>query len=175
MPVDYAQEHHNLRAPKKLKTGQQYRRIFVDSLGWLEGVDRDLDEPPHAKEILAATLESADLVVVPLIPESMAFRPTKRTIEEVIQPMGLPFIVVINNWDPGDGTGDLTDTRAWAERQGWPVASTVIRRYKHHTTPQLRRSGECARTIPATATATATASRSRRTPTLPNLASSPLG
>jgi chromosome partitioning protein len=140
MPVDYAQEHQNPRALKKLKTARQYRRIFVDSPGWLEGAERDPAEPADEKEILAATLESADLVIVPLIPEAMAFRPTKRTIDEVIKPMGLPFVIVINNWDPRDGAGDLTDTREWAERHGWPVASTVIRRYKLHTTaPEIGR------------------------------------
>jgi len=134
MPMDYAQEHESPRVLAKLKSARQYRRIFVDSPGWLEGVDGDPLKPPAEKQILAATLESADLVVVPIVPEDLAFRPTKRTIDQVIKPLGIPFIVVINNWDPRDGTGDLNDTRERAEKQGWPLATTVIRRYKLHTT-----------------------------------------
>jgi chromosome partitioning protein len=72
--------------------------------------------------------------VIPIVPEDLAFRPTKRTIDEVIKPRGIPYIVVINNWDPRDGTGDLEDTKARIRRQGWPLAETVIRRYKLHTT-----------------------------------------
>ena len=134
MPMDYAQEHESPRVLAKLKSARQYRRIFVDSPGWLEGTDDDPLTPPPEKQILAATLESADLVVVPLVPEDLAFRPTKRTIDQVVKPLGIPFVVVINNWDPRDGVGDLNDTRERAERQGWPVATTVIRRYKLHTT-----------------------------------------
>lgn len=137
MPLDYAQEHQDPRVLEKLKTARQYRRIFVDSPGWLEG---DAGSDVREREILSATLESADLVVVPIIPETMAFRPTQRTIEDVIMPLGLQFVVVINNWDPRDGTGDLEDTREWAEKQGWPVATTVIRRYKIHTSsPEIGR------------------------------------
>lgn len=132
MPLDYAQEHENPRVLQKLKTARQYRRIFVDSPGWIESGSHNDDE--HRKrEILTATLESADLVIVPLIPEAMAFEPTAYTIEQVIEPLGVPFIVVINNWDPRDGSGDLDDTRDWVERHRWPVANTVIRRYKLHT------------------------------------------
>lgn len=138
MPLDYAQEHANPRVLAKLKKARQYRRIFVDSPGWLEGADEELEarqrgvESPN-KQILLATLESADFVIVPMEPEDLAFLPTRRTIEQVIQPLGLPFVVVINNWDPRDGEGDMKDTRERCERRGWPVAKTVIRRYKLHT------------------------------------------
>ncbi|WP_223840510.1 P-loop NTPase family protein [Saccharopolyspora pogona] len=141
LPLDYAQEHKNPRVLAKLKQARQYRRIFVDSPGWLEGADDELaalrrGEAPEqpGKQILLATLESADFVVVPMEPEDLAFPPTQRTIEEVIQPLGIRFVVVINNWDPRDGDGDLVDTRKRCERRGWPVARTVIRRYKLHTT-----------------------------------------
>src|SRR5439155_25948504 len=102
----------------KLKRARQYRRIFVDSPGWLPD---DIDpEMKKGEQILRATLESADMAVVPLEPEDLAFKPTKRTIDTIIRPLGIPFRVFINNWDPRDGTGDLDDTRRRAERQGWP-------------------------------------------------------
>jgi chromosome partitioning protein len=56
------------------------------------------------------------------------------TVEHVLKPMGVPFVVVINNWDPRDGTGDMEDTKDWVRKHSYPLAETVIRRYKLHTT-----------------------------------------
>lgn len=134
LPMDYAQEDRNPRVLAKLKSAKRYRRIIVDSPGWLPSEHVTPANEPSEKVILRATLESADLAILPLEPEDLAFRPTKRTIDEVLKPMGTPFVVVINNWDPRDGTGDLDDTRKRVERQHWPLATTVIRRYKLHTT-----------------------------------------
>lgn len=134
LPMDYAQEDENPRILAKLKTAKRYRRIFVDSPGWLPNERSSVANDPQEKVILRATLESADLAILPLEPEDLAFKPTKRTIEEVLIPMGIPFIVVINNWDPRDGVGDLEDTRERVLKHGWPLATTVIRRYKLHTT-----------------------------------------
>lgn len=53
--------------------------------------------------------------------------------DQVIEPTGLPFQVVINNWDPRDGATDLDDTKAYIDAQGWPHTKTVVRRYKVHT------------------------------------------
>lgn len=147
MPIDYAQEHSNPRVLAKLKTARQYSTIFVDTPGWYEPGDeagvvdgarhRRVAEPgddgPAEKQILLATLEETDLVVVPLPPEDMAFKPTKQTIDEILVPLGKKFVVVINNWDPRDGAGDLEDTRRRVQKQGWQLANTVIRRYKLHT------------------------------------------
>jgi chromosome partitioning protein len=66
-------------------------------------------------------------------PEGLAFDPTARTIQKVIEPAGLPYQVVINNWDPRDGKADLEETRDYINAQGWPSTNTVIRRYKVHT------------------------------------------
>jgi chromosome partitioning protein len=99
-----------------------YLHIFVDTPGNIE----------HTA-ILAACLEVADDVVVPLPPESLAFDSTARTIEKRIKPAGLPYKVVINNWDPRDGVVDLEETREYVTAKGWPLARTVIRRYKLHS------------------------------------------
>lgn len=142
MLIDYTQEHHNPRVLARLKTARQYRTIFIDTPGWYQSGDSNADGldqrgadngEPQEKQILLASLEETDLVCVPLPPEDMAFKPTKQTIEEILVPLGKKFVVVINNWDPRDGTGDLNDTRRRVERQGWPLANTVIRRYKLHT------------------------------------------
>ncbi|MGY0065145.1 ParA family protein (plasmid) [Streptomyces sp. LZ34] len=99
-----------------------YRYVLIDTPGSIE--DEDL---------LAASLDVADEVLVPMPPEPLAFDPTARTISKVIQPRGLPYRVVINAWDPRDGKADLDDTRAYINAQGWPVTRSVVRRYKLHT------------------------------------------
>ena len=98
------------------------RHVFIDSPGSLQ------DEA-----LLLEALKHADDVIVPLPPEALAFDPTARTIDKVIRPTGLPFKVVINNWDPRDGRADRDDTIDYVDAQGWPRARTVIRRYKVHT------------------------------------------
>lgn len=96
--------------------------VFIDTPGSLQ------DE-----NLLREALKYAHDVIVPLPPEGLAFDPTARTIEKVIKPTGLPFRVVINNWDPRDGKVDLHETQEYIDGQGWPRAATVIRRYKVHT------------------------------------------
>lgn len=136
MPIDYTQEDENPQVLSRLKKLQQYRKILVDSPGWLEKHDAPIlsDEPPKKEEnILRATLEATDFVIVPLELESLAFTPTKRTIERILKPMGVPFLVVLNNWETRDGLGNRDDTRRRAEKQGWPVANTVVRRFGLHS------------------------------------------
>ncbi|WP_328743557.1 ParA family protein (plasmid) [Streptomyces caniferus] len=98
------------------------QHVFIDTPGSLQ------DE-----NLLLEALKYAHDVIVPIPPEGLAFDPTARTIRKVIEPSGLPFKVVINNWDPRDGTADLEDTKAYVDAEGWPRANNVIRRYKIHT------------------------------------------
>ena len=101
---------------------ERYRHIFIDTPGTLQD-----------QEILEKALDIADDVVVPMITEPLCFNPTARTIKNVIEPFGKPYRVVINQWDPRDGTADLDDTKAYIDRKGWPVTRTVVRRYKIHS------------------------------------------
>jgi chromosome partitioning protein len=71
-------------------------------------------------------------VLVPILPEPLAYDPTARTIEQVISPRELPFRVVVNGWDPRDGLPDLQQTAEYIRRKGWPMCNTVVRRYKIH-------------------------------------------
>lgn len=114
----------NLAAVAQDVLGDSDKRlhIFIDTPGSLEN-----------EHILAAALDVADDVLVPMPPEPLAFDPTARTIERVIIPRGLPYAVVVNSWDPRDGRADLDDTIAYIDAKGWPRANTVIRRYKIHT------------------------------------------
>lgn len=99
-----------------------YKHVFVDTPGSLE------DE-----HTLAACLDVATDVVVPIPPEPLAFDATARTITRTIQPRGLTFHAVVNAWDPRDGRADLEETQTYVDAQGWPRARSIIRRYKIHT------------------------------------------
>ncbi|NUH42911.1 ParA family protein [Streptomyces samsunensis] len=98
------------------------KHVFIDTPGSLQ------DE-----NLLLEALKYAHDVLVPMPPEGLAFDPTARTVQKVIEPTGLPFRVVINNWDPRDGAADLTESQQYVDAQGWPRTQTVIRRYKVHT------------------------------------------
>jgi len=47
-------------------------------------------------------------------------------------PSGVPWRVLINNWDPRDGDVDLNQTREYLAAKQFPTFHTVIRHYKLH-------------------------------------------
>jgi chromosome partitioning protein len=120
LPFDFAQidDPRDLRRLRHLGK----RHVIVDTPGSLE------DE-----RILQAALDECDDVLVPMLPEPLAYDPTARTIDAVIMPRGIPFHVVVNGWDPRDGVPDLQQTAQYISKKGWPMCNTVIRRYKIHT------------------------------------------
>ncbi|MEQ3552612.1 ParA family protein [Pseudonocardia nematodicida] len=122
LPFDFEQCHDNPTLLSKLREIKQYSHIFVDTPGSLE------DE-----SILQTVLTQADDVIVPLEPEPMSFSPATRSIQRVIEPSGVPWRVLLNNWDPRDGSGDLDQTRQFVAARRWPTFNTVIRHYKLHT------------------------------------------
>lgn len=122
LPFDFEQCHDNPKLLGKLREIKQYSHIFVDTPGSLEN-----------ESILQTVLTQADDVIVPLEPEPLSFNPATRSIERVIQPAGVPWRVLLNNWDPRDGTADLEQTREYIAAKRWPAFNTVIRHYKLHT------------------------------------------
>lgn len=113
-----------------------YSHVFVDTPGWAE-IDPSTGQNPLGDDkygtILRALLEQADDVIVPIMTEPDSYEPTWQTIEWVLKPLGVPFQVVINNWPPAEGQAYVDGTRGYCESHGWPVARTVIRRYRVHT------------------------------------------
>jgi chromosome partitioning protein len=119
LPFDFAQ----VQDPRELKTLRSLGKahIFVDTPGSLG------DE-----NILQAALAECDDVLVPIVPEALAFEPTARTIERVIAPKMIPFRVLVNAWDPRDGQADLRETAEYIALKHWPMCNTVVRKYKVH-------------------------------------------
>lgn len=117
---------------RKLDRLPGIKHVFVDTPGWI-GEDPGSGENGGIGEVIDAVLSVTTTAIVPLPPEPLAFDPTARTIGKVLEPRGVPFIVVINDWDPRDGKADLYETQEFCRRSGWPMANTVIRRYKVHT------------------------------------------
>jgi chromosome partitioning protein len=136
LPFHIAQAHDDLAGLRKLKNLPGIEHIYVDTPGWIDldaddGTTDALGKGPAA-DVLRAVLDMADHVIVPIETEPLSFDPTARTIKTVLEPRGLRYLVVINNWDPRDGPQDLNQTKDFVRANGWPLANTVIRHYKLH-------------------------------------------
>ncbi|WP_415678915.1 ParA family protein [Tsukamurella hominis] len=116
---------------RKLRDMEQFDRIFIDSPGWI-GAKPGSEPSDAAGQAIEEALAITDLAIVPITTEPLSFDPTARTIEQVLEPRGIPYRVVINNWDPRDGRGDLDRTIEFIDAHGWSRANTVIRHYKVH-------------------------------------------
>lgn len=134
--VNASQNIDQLRRLRRAKASH----IFVDTPGFMPLKEEDDDDESidplgdgTTGDALRAILDVADDVIVPLEAEGAAFRPTKVTIERVLIPRQLPYGVVVNNWDPRDGTADRDRTISMAKRRGWDLFNTTIRHYKQHT------------------------------------------
>ena len=136
LPFHIVQAHDDLAGLAQLKQLPGIQHVYVDTPGW---IDIEAGSKTHdplgrgpAADALRTVLDVADKVIVPIEVEPLAFDPTARTINKVIKPRGLPYVVVINNWDPRDGHYDLDQTREFIKLNQWPMANTVIRHYKLH-------------------------------------------
>ncbi|WP_183520042.1 ParA family protein [Mycolicibacterium sp. BK634] len=136
LPFHVVQAHDDLEGLAGIKHLPGIKHVYIDTPGWIDlSAGEDGDDPlgrgPSA-DALRAVLDVADQIIVPIETEPLSFDPTARTINKVIRPRGIPYLVVINNWDPRDGQGDLRETQAFVKANGWPLAKTVIRHYKLH-------------------------------------------
>jgi chromosome partitioning protein len=137
LPFHIAQAHDDLEGLRKIKNLPGIEHVYVDTPGWIDLGHDDGGSDPLGKgpaaDVLRTVLDMADQVIVPIETEPLSFDPTARTIKTVIEPRGLPYLVVINNWDPRDKDADLNQTKDFIRANGWPLANTVIRHYKLHT------------------------------------------
>lgn len=134
LPFHIIQAHDDIDGLRNMRAIPGIDHVYVDTPGWIGAGDH---EDPlgtgQAANALRAVLDVADHVLIPVEPEPLGFDPTARTIERVIKARDLDFLVVVNNWDPRDGTADLEQTKDYIKANGWPLANTVVRHYKVHT------------------------------------------
>lgn len=106
--------------------------VYLDTPGWL-GERPGEDGNDGAASAIYAALEIADLAIVPITTEGLSFDPATRTIEKVLKPRKIPFVVVINAWEPRDSTLERDETIEFVDGMGWPRAKRVVRKYKVHS------------------------------------------
>ncbi|MFI1581706.1 ParA family protein [Embleya sp. NPDC020630] len=137
LPFDYMSTKGKPGMLAELKADPSVARIVVDSPGFMDtDPEAELATDPlghgAAADALRDMLEVADLAVVPITPEFMSWSPSEYTIERVLKPRGIPYIAVVNLWDPRDGETDRARVEAWIDERGYPRAREPIRKYKIH-------------------------------------------
>ena len=143
LPFDYVVTKGRLGDIPDLIEDPAVRRIFVDTPGFMEtDPDAPLDGDPlgtgNTAKAMIEVLEATDLALVPLTPDWLTHRPAEFTIERVLKPRGVKFLVVINMWDSGNDREkngirpELEKLRNWCRKRNYPFAAQAIRRYKIH-------------------------------------------
>ncbi|MCG8919416.1 ParA family protein [Actinokineospora sp. PR83] len=122
LPFDFDQLDDRPSEVAKLGELGEYEHVFVDAPG-------SLARPA----VLARAFEAATDVIVPTVPEPLAYAPTEKTVLDLVKPRGLPYRIVRNLWDRRDGHADLDALTTWLDEQKLSYARTVVRRYKMHT------------------------------------------
>lgn len=122
LPFDFDQLDDRPNEVAKLGELTDYEHVFVDAPG-------SLARPA----VLARAFEAATDVIVPTVPEPLAYAPTEKTVLDLVKPRGLPYRIVRNLWDRRDGHADLDALTGWLDEQKLLYATTVVRRYKMHT------------------------------------------
>jgi len=112
LPFDFAPDvdPRNLSRLRELP----YDVVFVDTPGNLE-----------ATATLAAVLDAADFVILPLSPDPLNVPPLTRTVKALIEPRNLDYRVLINNIDRRRGEAHLEEWEGL-------VDSLQLPRFKNH-------------------------------------------
>ncbi|MEU6932789.1 ParA family protein [Streptomyces sp. NPDC046374] len=119
-----------------------FRHIFVDTPGWQDiKEDTKLLGDSREAKIMRILLAQADGVIVPVEVEPMSWEPTTSTIEHVIKPSGVPYVCVVNNWEPRDGGVEKNPDRDncidFIDGMGWNRAHNTVRHYRVHAQAPL--------------------------------------
>ncbi|MGW4805830.1 nucleotide-binding protein [Kitasatospora sp. NPDC004272] len=138
LPFDYVVTRGRLGILPELKKDPKRKRVLLDTPGFIE-VDPDKgwgDDPlgdGRVADALREALELADFAIVPITPEWLSWEPVEFTIERILKPRGIKFIVVINLHDPRDGEAQLEKVKNWIDERGYPRMPDPIRKYKVHS------------------------------------------
>ncbi|MER6844766.1 ParA family protein [Streptomyces platensis] len=140
LPFDYVVTKGRIGELPDLVKDPDVKRVFVDTPGFMEtDPDAPMDADPlgsgPAAKAMEEVLEYTNLALVPITPEWLTHRPAEFTIERVLKPRDVQFLVVINMWDSGNDRDrkELEELRQWCRDRGYPFASQAIRRYKVHS------------------------------------------
>ncbi|MGA5364168.1 ParA family protein [Streptomyces purpurascens] len=139
LPFDYVVTKSKIGILPGIVEDPDRRRIIIDTPGFLD-VDPDAEwgADPLGKsrtaDALREVLEMADLAIVPITPSKITWDECEFTIERVLKPRGIPFLVVINMHDPGKDREEkqLNKVKAWIDERNYPRVSDPIRRYTIH-------------------------------------------
>lgn len=119
----------------RLREVDQFDLVFVDTPGRLD-----------AGEVLTTVVRASDFAVLPLPPEPLALEPTVRTVRELIVPLGVPFMALINRVDTRQ-RGVEQEARDFLTAAGIPVFTRSIPQQVAHQRGPLY--GEVITQVPA--------------------------
>ncbi|RPK69979.1 CobQ/CobB/MinD/ParA nucleotide binding domain protein [Streptomyces sp. ADI97-07] len=139
LPFDYVVTKSKTGILPSIVADPERRRIIVDTPGFMD-VDPDAEwgADPLGKsrtaDALREVLEVADLAIVPITPSKITWDECEFTIEQILKPRGIPFLVVINMHDAGKDKGEkqLNKVKAWIDERNYPRVADPIRRYTIH-------------------------------------------
>ncbi|MEV6357954.1 ParA family protein [Streptomyces hydrogenans] len=139
LPFDYVVTKSKLGILPDIINDPERRRILVDTPGFLD-IDPDAEwgaDPlgeSRTADALREVLDEADLAIVPITPSKITWDECEFTIERILKPRGIPFLVVINMHDPGKDKGEkqLDKVKAWIDERNYPRVADPIRRYTLH-------------------------------------------
>ncbi|MFJ5143214.1 ParA family protein [Streptomyces sp. NPDC088707] len=139
LPFDYVVTKSKTGILPGIVQDPDRRRVIIDTPGFLD-VDPDAEwgaDPlgdSRTADALREVLEMADLAIVPITPSKITWDECEFTIERVLKPRGIPFLVVINMHDPGKDREEkqLNKVKVWIDQRNYPRVSDPIRRYTIH-------------------------------------------
>jgi chromosome partitioning protein len=126
LPFDFA----DTRDPRELGRLRElpYDVVIVDTPGSLE---------PEPMRRMQLVVEQCDYVLVPTVPEALAFPEMVKTIKKVIKPAGVDYRVMLNNVDRRMPKR-LEQAQALIDGAGLPRLGNYIGRYVAHSDAPLQ-------------------------------------
>ncbi|MFH9800474.1 ParA family protein [Streptomyces virginiae] len=115
------------------------RRVIVDTPGFMDvDPDAEWDADPlgdsRTADALRELLDVADLAIVPITPSRITWDEAEFTIERILKPRKIPFLVVVNMHDPSKDKAEkqLDKLKTWIDEREYPRVADPIRRYTIH-------------------------------------------